>query len=113
VKTLAALLLLCSSSAKLTAAGARIVLGGDTGLQDDPFGFAEHRELELMVEEGMTPMQAIVVATSRGADYLRLRDTGVLAMGKRADFIVLDGNPLGRHHEHKANHAGFLERPRG
>jgi len=79
---------------KLSAAGARIVLGGDTGLQDDPFGFAEHRELELMVEAGMTPMQAIVAATSRGADYLRLKDTGILAPGKRADFIVLDGNPL-------------------
>ena len=82
------------SLAKLTAAGARIVLGGDTGLQDDPFGFAEHRELELMVEAGMTPLQAIVAATSRGADYLGLRDTGVLGTGKQADFIVLDGNPL-------------------
>jgi imidazolonepropionase-like amidohydrolase len=60
---------------KLSDAGARIVLGGDTGLQDDPFGFAEHRELELMVEAGMTPMQAIVAATSSGAEYLRLKDT--------------------------------------
>jgi imidazolonepropionase-like amidohydrolase len=79
---------------KLSDAGARIVLGGDTGLQDDPFGFAEHRELELMVEAGMTPMQAIVAATSSGADYLRLRNTGILAPGKQADFIVLDANPL-------------------
>jgi len=82
------------SLAKLSAAGARIVLGGDTGLQDDPFGFAEHRELELMVDAGMTPMQAIVAATSRGAEYLRLRDTGTLAAGKSADVLVLDANPL-------------------
>ncbi len=82
------------SLAKLSAAGARIVLGGDTGLQDDPFGFAEHRELELMVDAGMTPMQAIVAATSRGAEYLRLRKTGTLAAGKSADFLVLDANPL-------------------
>jgi imidazolonepropionase-like amidohydrolase len=82
------------SLAKLSAAGAHIVLGGDTGLQDDPFGFAEHRELELMVEAGMTPMQAIVAATSRGAEYLRLRNTGTLAAGKRADLLVLDANPL-------------------
>jgi imidazolonepropionase-like amidohydrolase len=82
------------SLARLSAAGARIVLGGDTGLQDDPFGFAEHRELELMVEAGMTPMQAIVAATSSGAEYLRLRKTGILAPGKQADFIVLDANPL-------------------
>ena len=47
-----------------------------------------------MVEAGMTPMQAIVAATSAGADYLRLRDTGTLAAGKRADFMVLEANPL-------------------
>jgi imidazolonepropionase-like amidohydrolase len=82
------------SLAKLSAAGARIVLGGDTGLQDDPFGFAEHRELELMVEAGMSPMQAIVAATSTGADYLGLRNAGTLTQGRQADFIVLDGNPL-------------------
>jgi len=82
------------SLAKLSAAGARIVLGGDTGLQDDPFGFAEHRELELMVEAGMTPMQAITAATRNGADYLGLKTAGTLGPGKQADFIVLDGNPL-------------------
>jgi imidazolonepropionase-like amidohydrolase len=82
------------SLARLSAAGARIVLGGDTGLQDDPFGFAEHRELELMVDAGMTPMQAIVAATSRGAEYLRLPNTGTLAAGRSADLLVLDANPL-------------------
>ena len=82
------------SLAKLSSAGARIVLGGDTGLQDDPFGFAEHRELELMVEAGMSPLQAIVAATRNGAEYLGLRSAGVLAPGKRASFLVLDANPL-------------------
>ena len=82
------------SLAKLSAAGARIVLGGDTGLQDDPFGFAEHRELELMVEAGMTPMQAIAAATRNAADYLRLRNAGTLTAGNQADFLVLDANPL-------------------
>jgi imidazolonepropionase-like amidohydrolase len=82
------------SLAKLSAAGARIVLGGDTGLQDDPFGFAEHRELELMVEAGMTPMQAITAATRNAADYLGLKTAGTLGAGKQADFIVLDANPL-------------------
>lgn len=82
------------SVAKLAAAGARIVLGSDTGIQDHPFGFTDHRELELLVEAGMTPMQAIVAATSRGAEYLNLRDRGTLAAGMRADFVVLDANPL-------------------
>jgi imidazolonepropionase-like amidohydrolase len=56
-------------------------------------GFAEHRELALMVDAGLTPLQAIHVATQSAAQLLGLDDRGVLANGKRADFIVLDGNP--------------------
>ena len=82
------------SLAKLNAAGARIVLGSDTGVEDHPFGYAEQRELELMAAAGMTPAQVIVAATSRPAEFLRLEDTGTLAAGKRADFLVLDANPL-------------------
>jgi imidazolonepropionase-like amidohydrolase len=82
------------SVAKLSAAGANIILGPDTGLEDNFFGYAEQKELELMVNAGMTPMQVIVAATSRSAEYLRLAALGTLAAGKRADFLVLDGNPL-------------------
>lgn len=82
------------SLAKLNAAGAKIVLGADTGLEDHHFGFAEQLELQAMVEAGMSPAQAIVAATSRGAEFLGLRDTGALSVGKRADFLVLDKNPL-------------------
>lgn len=82
------------SLAKLNAAGAKIVLGADTGLEDHPFGFAEQLELQAMVDAGMTPAQAIVAATSRAADFLNRRDTGTLSAGKRADFLVLDANPL-------------------
>jgi imidazolonepropionase-like amidohydrolase len=82
------------SLAKLSTAGARIILGSDTGLEDHFFGFAEHRELALMVEAGMTPAQVIVAATSRPAEYLGLKDTGSLVAGKSADFLVLDANPL-------------------
>jgi imidazolonepropionase-like amidohydrolase len=82
------------SLAKLSRAGARIILGADTGLQDHLFGLAEQRELSAMVDAGMTPAQAIVAATSRSAEFLKLNDVGTLAPGKRADFMVLDGNPL-------------------
>jgi imidazolonepropionase-like amidohydrolase len=82
------------SLARLNAAGARIILGCDTGLPDHFFGYAEQRELELMAAAGMTPAQVIVAATSRPAEYLGLRDTGTLAPGKSADFLVLDANPL-------------------
>ena len=82
------------SLAKLNAAGARIVLGADTGLEDHHFGFAEQLELAAMVDAGMTPAQAIVAATSRAAAFIGRPDTGVLGVGKRADFRVLDANPL-------------------
>ncbi|HTE16554.1 MAG TPA: amidohydrolase family protein [Burkholderiales bacterium] len=82
------------SLTKLNAAGARIILGCDTGLPDHLHGYAEQRELELMASAGMTTMQVIVAATSRGAEYLALNDSGALLAGKRADFLVLDANPL-------------------
>ena len=82
------------SVAKLSGAGARIVLGCDTGLEHNFFGYAEQKELELMNQAGMTPAQVIVAATSRAAEYLSLPDRGTLASGKRADFLVLDANPL-------------------
>jgi imidazolonepropionase-like amidohydrolase len=82
------------SLAKLNRAGARIVLGADTGLEDHLFGLAEQLELQAMVEAGLSPAQGIVAATSRSAEYLHLNDTGTLAAGKRADFLVLDANPL-------------------
>lgn len=82
------------STAKLAKAGAKIILGCDTGLQDHLFGVAEHRELDNMVKAGMTPMQVIVSATSRAAEYLKLDKMGTLAAGKEADFLVLDANPL-------------------
>jgi imidazolonepropionase-like amidohydrolase len=47
-----------------------------------------------MVDAGMTPMQVIVSATSRAAEFLKLADRGTLAPGKRADLLVLDADPL-------------------
>ena len=82
------------SLAKLAKANAKIILGCDTGLEDHPFGMSEQRELESMVNAGMTSMQVIVAATSRAAEYVKLDKMGVLAAGKEADFLVLDANPL-------------------
>lgn len=79
---------------KLAAAGAHVVLGADSGVRDHFFGYAEQRELELMVAAGLTLAQAIVAATSRAAEVLGLDDAGSLAAGKSADFLVLDADPL-------------------
>ena len=82
------------SLARLAKANAKITLGCDTGLEDHLFGMSEQHELESMLKAGMTPMQVIVAATSRPAEYLKLTKMGALAPGKEADFLVLDGNPL-------------------
>jgi imidazolonepropionase-like amidohydrolase len=82
------------SLGKLARAGAKIILGCDTGLEDHLFGMSEQHELESMVKAGMTPMQVIVASTSRPAEYLQLNKMGLLASGKEADFLVLDADPL-------------------
>jgi imidazolonepropionase-like amidohydrolase len=80
---------------RMIASGARIVLGTDTGIQPGhTFGSGEHLELARWVQLGLTPSQAIVAATQRPAELMGLTDMGTLAVGKRADFIVLDANPL-------------------
>lgn len=77
------------------AAGTRIVLGTDTGIQPGhTFGSGEHLELARWVQLGLPPSEAIVAATSRPAELMGLTDLGSLATGKRASFIVLDANPL-------------------
>ena len=75
--------------AKLSAAGVKVALGTDG---NNPWG--PHAEMEDMVAAGMTSAQVIVAATRNSADFLALSDTGTLAAGKNADFLVLDANPL-------------------
>ena len=79
----------------MTAAGARLVLGTDAGIRPSKtFGSADHQEMTTYVKLGIAPAEALEAATSRAADLLGVTDVGRLATGKRADFIVLDANPL-------------------
>jgi len=71
--------------------GVRIVAGTDYGLP----GFSLLRELELYVEAGLTPQEAIRSATAVPAEVMRLsNEAGTLEPGKRADLVVLDRDPL-------------------
>ena len=75
-------------------AGVNIGFGTDSGAFPVRIpGFAEHRELELLVAAGLTSLQAINLATGKAAALLQLNDRGVLAHGKLADLGVIDGNP--------------------
>jgi hypothetical protein len=66
------------------------ILAGTDGLA----GFTLQRELELYVKAGMTPSQALQIATWNGAKYSRtMEDRGSISIGKRADLILVDGDP--------------------
>lgn len=72
--------------------GVRIAMGTDTGV--GPHG-TNAEELERMVDGGMTPMQAIVATTRTAAECARISHlTGTLEVGKRADVLGVDGDPL-------------------
>jgi imidazolonepropionase-like amidohydrolase len=78
---------------KLRAAGMKIVLGSDTGQTRFFIGWSGQLEFENWVRMGLTPSEAIVSATRDSADAAHL-NTGMVAPGRSADFIVLDANPL-------------------
>ena len=79
---------------RLSDAGVRIGFGTDSGTANRFYGYNEQRELELMVNAGMTAGDAITAATGKSADILGVNDRGALTVGRRADFLVLTDNPL-------------------
>jgi imidazolonepropionase-like amidohydrolase len=75
----------------LHKAGVRVVAGTDQAIP----GHSLHREIELYVQAGFTPLEAIQAATSVPAQVMGLgKDVGTVEVNKRADLIVLDANPL-------------------
>ena len=76
-------------------AGGLLVAGTDpTAYGAAVPGFGNWRQLELLVEAGFTPLEAISIATKNGASYLgRLDRVGTIAPGKQADLLLVNGNP--------------------
>ncbi|WP_243302958.1 amidohydrolase family protein [Geothrix oryzisoli] len=76
-------------------AGGLLLAGPDpTGMGGVLPGFGDHRELELLVEAGFTPLEAIRIYTANGATFLgRLDRIGTLEPGKQADLVVVKGDP--------------------
>ena len=76
-------------------AGARIVVGSHSTVPKAGRGWAYQRELELLAECGLTPMEAIAAATRSNADFFRVSARlGTIEHGKLADLVLLDGDPL-------------------
>jgi imidazolonepropionase-like amidohydrolase len=75
--------------------GGTLLAGSDpTGIGGVVAGFGDQREVELLVEAGFTPVEAIHIATENGARFLQEEDRiGTLAPGKQADLVVVRGDP--------------------
>jgi hypothetical protein len=76
-------------------AGGFLLAGPDTtGIGGVVAGFGDQRQVELLVEAGFTPLEAIHIATSNGAQFLDEQDSiGTVAVGKQADLVVVRGDP--------------------
>lgn len=76
--------------------GIMVGLGTDSGARVERIqGFSEHRELQLLVQAGLTPMEAIKIATADSAKIMGVyKLMGSLEPGKKANFIILNANPL-------------------
>ena len=80
------------------AAGGLLLAGPDpVGIGGNLPGFGDQREIELLVEAGFKPVQAIKIATLNGATFLGRQDRiGSIAVGKNADLVVVKGDPAAR-----------------
>ncbi len=75
--------------------GVRILLGTDAPQQFSVPGFSIHREMALMIKCGFTPYQIVHSGTKNVGEYFKGKDNfGTIEVGKRADLILVDGNPL-------------------
>jgi len=79
-------------------AGGLLLAGPDpTGNGGTLPGFADWRELELLVDAGFTPVEAIHIATQNGAKFMGRDDSiGTIAPGKAADLVVIRGDPAAK-----------------
>ncbi len=78
---------------ELHRAGAGLLLGSDSPQVFNVPGFSTHRELEALVAAGLTPYEALRTGTVAVAEFLGSK-AGIVAVGRIADLVLLDANPL-------------------
>ncbi|MGD1048129.1 MAG: CIA30 family protein, partial [Candidatus Krumholzibacteriaceae bacterium] len=74
--------------------GLTVLAGTDAPNPGTTYGASLHQELELLVQSGLTPAEALTAATALPAKVFGLADRGRIAKGLRADLLLVDGNPL-------------------
>ena len=80
---------------RASRAGAHVVVGSHSDVPHAKRGWAYQREMELLVESGLTPMQAIVAGTMENARFFHIADRlGSVETGKLADLVLIEGDPL-------------------
>ncbi|HSG60140.1 MAG TPA: amidohydrolase family protein [Pseudomonadales bacterium] len=102
-------------------AGGRVTVGSDTGFIFGVYGFGYVRELEMFLEAGFHPLEVIKAATLNGAELLGMdKDIGTVHIGKKADLVIVNENPLhnfkvlyGTGHEILNRQSGEFERTTG
>lgn len=95
---------------RIAEAGIPIAVGTDSGIAATPFGESSVRELELLVEFGLTPRQALIAGTANSAAVLGLGgDRGTIEVGKRADFVLVKGRPWDRVSDYRNLDSVFVD----
>ena len=98
-------------------AGVTILAGTDANQAasapaSPPYGTSLHHELRLLVDAGLSAFEALRSATALAAQQFGLADRGVIAPGKRADLVLIDGDPLAGHRRGRQHRGGVVRRHR-
>ncbi|MFN2530901.1 MAG: amidohydrolase family protein [Pyrinomonadaceae bacterium] len=79
---------------RVSDSGIPVGVGPDTGVMGAFPGISVHREMELMVQAGLSPTAVLTAATRTAAEYLGEQSLGTIEQGKIADLVIINGNPL-------------------
>lgn len=95
---------------RIAEAGIPVALGTDSGIGATPFGESTLRELELLVDFGLSPKQALMAGTANSARLLGLADDrGTIEIGKRADFVLVRGAPWAQISDYRNIESVFVD----
>jgi imidazolonepropionase-like amidohydrolase len=97
-----------SNTRREISAGIPYGMGTDSGPTARFAGYFAHWELQLLVQAGLTPMQALTAATGNNAKFIGAKDLGIVAPGKAADLLVLDADPLADIRNTRRIHAVYI-----